>query len=414
MARRILEACKTAVIAVLLLNILLLCLMALPAGTVSRLPIPGFLASFLGVPERPEIQPSDNSLHHAAAKPVLLSINQAAGRSSIRRDPEAMEQNFLRFGTFLRTALSTAGEGSVYTGDWSFLDTPGVLFYYDGSIPAQALCHWLDGAGSTVNDICSGYALHCEADGVILYTIAGEQVYRYRTDVSHTALLTLLNEYTPDGSEFAYRRQNNTAAPLTLWETSVTVPDCTVSNPMTAEFSKDLAASLDFNPYGAGTYTDAAGSTTFTESDRSLTVSPDGSVLFAVSGTSYTRFRAESDATADLIDTAGILLDTVFGSTAGDASVFLCDFLQEGELTRLSYRFSVGGVPVYPNCAEVTFLGAEFAELRCTLRGFTRRSAASVLLPLPQAAAISQPGKRLFPAYDLFTTGTATAGWIAN
>ncbi len=414
MSRRILEHLKTVVIAGLLVNILFLSLMALPVSTVSRLPLPGFLAAALGVPERPAAQDDAMVGHTAAAMPVLLSIHQEAGRSSIRRAPEAMENAYGRFGTFLRTGLATAEGGVVYTGDWSFLDSPGVLFFYDGRIPAQALCHWLDGRDCAVTDVCSGYLLSCEADGVILYTISGNEIRRYTTTVSHASLLALLGEYTPDGSDFAYKRHGSTAAPMTLWETSVTIPDCAAENPVTADFSRAIATALDFNPYGAGTYTDPDGSTVYTESDRSLTVDPDGSMLLAVSGESYTRFHAASDSATDLIDTAGELLDVVFGSAMGDADLYLCDFWQEGEVTRLSYRYNLAGVPVYPTCAEVTFLGSRFADLRCTLRTFVQRGTSSVLLPLPQAAAIAEPGKRLFPAYDLSAAGTVKAGWLAQ
>lgn len=414
MARRILEALKTVVIAVLLLNILFLALLVLPVSTVSRLSLPGFLAAALGVPERPAVQDETADGHIAAANPVLLSICQEAGRSSIRRDPEAMENAYGRFGPFLRTGLATAVDGEAYTDDWNFLDAPGVLFLYDGSIPAQALCRWLDGQDSAVADICSGYALSCEADGVILYTIAGRDVRRYTTNVSYASLTALLGEYTPDGAEFAYKRQDSTAGPLTLWETVVAIPDCVTENPFTADFSRAMAAALDFNPYGAGTYTDPDGSTVYTESDRSLTVEPDGSVLLAVSGENYTRFHASSTSATDLIDTAGALLDVVFGTAPGEAAVYLCNFWQEGEISRLSYRYHIGGVPVYPTCAEVTFLGSHFADLRCTLRTFEQSGTVSTLLPIPQAAAIAEPGKVLFPAYDLSAPGTVKAGWRAQ
>jgi len=414
MAQRILEALKNAVIAVLLLNILFLSLLALPVSTISRLPLPGFLAAILGVPERSAVQDEAGEGHIAAAKPVLLSICQEAGRSSIRRDPEAMESAYGRFGPFLRTGLTTADGGVDYTDDWSFLDAPGVLFFYDGNIPTQALCRWLDGQNSAVTDICSGYALSCEADGVILYTIAGKEVRRYTTNVSYASFKALLGEYTPDGAEFAYKRQDSTVAPLTLWEAGVAIPDCVTANPVTADFSRALAAALDFNPYGAGTYTDPDGSTVYTENDRSLTVEPEGSVLLAVSGESYTRFHASSASPTDLIDTAGALLDVVFGTAPGEAAVYLCDFWQEGEITRLSYRYHFAGVPVYPTCAELTFLGSRFADLRCTLRTFEQSSTLSTLLPIPQAAAIAEPGKRLFPAYDLSAAGTVNAGWRAQ
>jgi len=413
-ARRILEALKTVVIAVLLLNILFLSLLALPVSTVSRLSLPGFLAAALGVPEQPDVRDETGDGNNAAAKPVLLSICQEAGRSSIRRDPEAMEIAYERFGPFLRTGLTTAAGGTAHTDDWSFLDAPGVLFFYDGSIPAQALCRWLEGQDCAVTDVCGGYALSCEADGVILYTIAGSQIRRYTTNVSHASLIALLGEYTPDGAEFAYKRQDSTAAPLTLWETVVSVPDCATENPVTAEFSRAMAAALDFNPYGSGTYTDPDGSTVYTESDRSLTVEPDGSVLLAVSGESYARFHAASASAADLIDTAGALLDVVFGTAPGEAEVYLCDFWQEGEVTRLSYRYHFAGMPIYPTCAEITFLGSRFADLRCTLRTFEQRSTSSTLLPLPQAAAIAEPGKLLFPAYDLSAAGAVKAGWRAQ
>ena len=104
----------------------------------------------------------------------------------------------------------------------------------------------------------------------------------------------------------------------------------------------------------------------------------------------------------------------MFGTAPGEAEVYLCDFWQEGEVTRLSYRYHFAGMPIYPTCAEITFLGSRFADLRCTLRTFEQRSTSSTLLPLPQAAAIAEPGKLLFPAYDLSAAGAVKAGWRAQ
>lgn len=414
MLRRILEALKTAVIVLLLLSILPLSLMVLPSGIVSGLPLPGFLTSALGLTEAPPDLQDLPSQHITAASPMMLSIRQTGGRATIRRDPDAMDEAFELFSSLLRDGLTTADSGQLYTGDWSFLDAPGVLFLYDGSIPAQALCRWIGEEEGSVSDIAGGYLLACEADGVILYTISDEEIRRYGTAVSYAALSSLLSQYTPDGTEFAYRREGSTAAPLTLWETSVSLPICTTINPVTQEFSNTLAAGLDFNPYGAGTYTSPDGSTTYTEADRSLTVDPDGHIALSVSGENYTRFHAASASPSDLIDTAGDLLNTVFADTPEDAVLSLCGFRQEEDLTLLTYRYTLSGVPVYPACAEVTFRGSALSALSCTLRTFVQRSTVSELMPLPQAAAIAAPGKRLLPAYDLSVSGTVKPGWRAQ
>ena len=413
MPRKILEMLKNAVIVLLLLNIVLLTLMALPGSIVSQMSLPGFVMDFLGVQQEDAPVLSSPDRHKAAAMPTLISIQQEAGRASVRRNPAAMEMAFDRFSGFLGQALLTA-ENPTPKQDWDMLSLQGVLFSYDGGVPAQALSQWLSEADGAVQGTFGTYVLACQEEGVSLYTVGDDEILCYTTQVSSTSLSAYLSAYTPDGTAFAFQRAGVAVDPLTLWESPVTLQNYSVSIPSGRDFANRIASALDFNPYGSGVYSGLDGSTVYNEGERSVTVYTNGSLVLSIAGEGYTRFSALSSSPADIIHAAGNLLDVVCSNTKGDAQMYLCGFSQEGGITTLTYRYILDGVPVYPACGKITFEGTALASLSLSVRSFSQRDSGVTLLPIGQAAAISEAGKRLIPAYDLSANGTVSPGWRAQ
>lgn len=415
MWKKVKDLWKNAVIVLLLVNILVLTLMALPANLVAKLPLPAFLQGAATLPEEQNPFTDASEQHTAAAMPTLISLRHSAGQTAVRRSAAALEEAYNRFSPFLRQALASAAEADRYNGGWDFLSFPGVLFSYDGTVPAQAICQWLEGGDGTVEGSWTQYFLSCGSSEVTLYTAAEDTVMHYTTDLNPQDLAELLSLYTPDGSEFAALRENTALAPMTLWETDVTLEGYTAASPVSTQYALELAAALDFNPYGSGIYTDDSGRTVCTEGDRVLTIDPDGSISLQAYAADYTRFTAHSEKPADLIDMAQNLLTQVCGDKTGLAQVLLSSMEEKDGQTVLTYRYFLDGTAVYPTCAEIRFRGNVLAELTMTLYSFGENNTQKFsLMPLAQAAAISETGAYLFPAYHLSSGGVLSAGWCAR
>lgn len=415
MWKKLKEMGKNLLILLLLLNILFLTLLALPAHLVEAFPLSSFLKGAADLPTGQLSYENTTEHHTAAARPVLISLRHSAGQTAVRRNAAALDETYNRFSPFLKQALVGAAEQIPHDGGWDFLSSPGVLFCYDGKIPAQAICQWLEGGDGAVSGSWEQYFLGCSGSNVTLYAIDGSSIMRCTTDLSARDLAELLILYTPDGSEFAALRDEEALAPLTLWETDVTLDGYTAASPVTAQYALNLAASLDFNPYGSGIYTDDSGRTVCTEGERVLTIDPDGSISLQAYAPDYSRFTALSGRPADLIDVAQELLTLICADKTGFGQVQLSSMEEENGQTLLTYRYFLDGTAVYPACAQLRFRGTVLTELEMTLCSFAENSTQSFsLMPLAQAAAISGEGKLLFPAYNLSSGGALTAGWCSR
>lgn len=400
---RFIETLKNIVIALLLLTSLFLVVLALPASIVAQLPLPDRFAAFLGTEPPPSVVSVQGSKLTPAATPLTISVCHDAGRHTIRRDTPALDAAYDRLSTYLGRCLSAAGEGQVLSPEdvVEAMEAPGVLFTYPGPIPAQALCRWLTDADTRLSAVSQDYLLQVSGKTIRLIT-CGDSPMQYETDVSAPGLLNAMEAYTPDGSAYAADKDSR-VHPLTLWESTVTLPVYTAENPVDSSFAKALATALDFNPYGAGTYTDPEGNTVFSETSRSLSVSADGTILLTVTEPGLARFTAASDAPSDKIETARLLLDTITRDSLGDARLMLAGY----EESTVRFTYILGGVKVFPATCTVLFDGTALTELSLTLRSYHLTLGQNQLMPIASAAAITTPGSRLHGAYTL----SAAPGW---
>jgi len=360
MARRILEVFKSLLIVVLILNILLLSLLALPNTVLQRLPLPEFLKEFSGISPHENVLSAETGTLSAVTKPYFVSVKHEDGRATVRLDSMALSLAHDKFSRFFSLALSTAMEERSIS-DWSFLERPGVLFAYSGNIPAQALSQWLGKTDGKVGGTCSHFALVCENGGVFLYTVMDSVISRYATSVHAGELMAQMAEYPADGTELAYDVKEGRAHPLTLMEGSLSIAEYTAVSPVTQSLADELAVLLDFNAYGAGTYTDPNGNRVYTEGQRSLTISPNGMTLNLPAEES--RFSAAGDGDSDFVAAAAGLLEQLRQTAGVNAELYLCDFAQADGVTTLSFRYVLGGIPVYPACASLTYTGRNLITL---------------------------------------------------
>lgn len=403
---RIRETVKNIIIALLLLTSLFLVVLALPASIVAQLPLPDRISAFLGVQSTPDIVSVQSSKLSPAATPLTISIRHSGGRHTVRRDAAALSAAYDALSVYLGRCLAGAQEGKPLSQEdvLAAMEQPGVLFTYPGTVPTQALCRWLTDTDGSVHATSRDYLL--QADGRTLRLIVcGNTPMQYETNVSAAGLLSALESYTPDSSGYAFAHSSH-LHPLTLWEQTVQLPVYTAENPVDAAFSKNLATALDFNPYGAGTYTDPKGNTVFSETSRTLSVSADGTVTLTVSEPGISRFTASSDTPAAKIETARALVDTISRDTLGAARLLLAGY----DETAVRFTYVLGGVKVSPAACTAQFSGADLTQITLTLRSYHPMLGQSRLMPLSSAAAITEAGTRPEAAYSL----SAEAGWAID
>ena len=398
---RVKETLKNILIVVLLLSAVTLMLLALPTSIVRQLSLPEHLADALGVGKE-ETFATTETRFTTAATPILISTNHDGGRHTATRDEAALTAAYDVLSSCLGQALTTAqnAETISHADFLSALDDSGVLFSFAGEIPADALSLWLTGDSGTVSRSSGDYLVVREKNAVNLL-ILGESPTKFETSVSTSALLSALETFTPDGSVFA--AEGTGLHPLTLWEQDVTLPNYSAESPVTGGFSMELATDLDFNPYGAGVYTDPEGSTIYSETDRTLTVSPVGAVTLTVTKPGLAKYTAPEDSAAAKIETARALLDTITRASLGDARLQLAGVTED----TLCFTYLLGGTPVLPAACTVRFTGKSLTELTVSLRSYHVSTGVSRLMPLTAAASLAPENTRLTPAYSL----TAECGW---
>lgn len=415
MKRRLWELGKDVLILLLLCSLLLLSAAALPSDTIrenhllSRLLQP--FAPILGLPQA-ELTYVETALPIMdAAQPVMISVQNSAGRGTAIWDFDALDTAFETFGGLLGQALDTAGafEPATDAQVQAALSGRSVCFRYSCTLPASLLAAWLGAQPEQEAPDCRICILSLEGGGVALYLL-GEQACRASTELQQELLEPLLEQYRPDGSLFAFEAGLD-LEPLTLIPAgTLAVPTASASSPVRSRYVDELATSLDFNPYGETRYTDSQGVIYFSEANCSLQISPDGSIL--LNSSAENRFAAASQDADVLVETARRLVDLTLDG--GDSRMYLSGFSSQDGQTVCTFDYLVSGIPVVlPQgyAAKVTFSGRSVVQMEvCAL---TFRLTDGLLYPLPaaQAVAVLPRGGSLVLQYRIGADQTLEAGW---
>lgn len=409
MKRRITELLKNIAIVLLLCNILALVLLALPGNLTEEGGLP-FFSPISRLPLDTSAGAADEEAAEAFLPPVI-SVKHSGGRATYRRNTADLQFAYDRFSDLMAEAITTAQTGAAYADVSRLAGKNGVLFLCGGSVPVEVLTHKSIPAASAVEGAAEAYLLAGEDGVTALYAVTKDACIRYATAVDAALVKMALEEFMANGDLLAGQQGKNGVHPLSPWEQEVRLPSYRVSNPLSDDYAPKLAVALDFNPYGSGTYTEADGSTVYTEGTRSLTISPEGKVTFSAADESYTRFTVEQPTPAAYLELAGSLLSLVTEDAGTIGDLRLCGIRQEGETVTVSFCYYLSGIPVYPAAAEAVFQGAALQEMTCLLRQFRRESGVLAAMPAAQAAAIATRGALLLPAYHLSASGTLSAGW---
>ena len=400
MGRKLLELLKSLVILLLAAAILVLVVLALPSNTVRQTPWLAALvrpfASYMGLSEAElTYTPTSSAALPGAAQPLLISVMQDAGRQSFQYDFAALDAAYEQYGSALAQALDSA-ESPVSASREEFLQAlgrPGVAFRFPAPLSPALVAAWLGAQASELQCSADWYLLAEQEDAVQLY-LMGESCCRAATGVSAEQLLSLVQSAIPDGSFFAFEDASGKFTRpdgLSLIQTHMPrIRSASAQNPCEARFISSMASVLGFNPYGEAKYVDPGGTTSFSETGCSLSVTAQGLVTLKCDA-DRSRFQAASEKQDARIEAARSLLSQIVASSAGNARVYLCGYEEQGAGALCTFRYYLSGAQISQSAlaaATVRFSGTAVTQAQILLRTYALSQDDVYLLPAAQAAAI--------------------------
>ena len=416
MKRSLLEAGKTALIAVLVCTLILLFAASIPTDAIRSTPWLSTLlrpvAPMLGLPSAELAYVEDAQSVQSAAQPMTISVRNSTGRCTAQWNFVDLDSTYEFLGSFLGRALDTA-EPFAEVRPFQLmtaLSSPSVCFDYGFVLPAALAASWLDSdlAQDTPDSSC--YILALEKEQVWLY-LQAETCYRALTQVNPEEFSSLLEQFSPDGSQFAFEAGSHLQDLSILPKTVPGVRTATTESLVTSRYTETLANNLGFNPYDDSRYTDSTGTTHFSETGGSLKITAAGDVEMTLT---TERITAAGNSLESLVEKARSLLSLGMDSSNGDVRLYLCQITQNGEETICSFDYILGGIPVRWSGeagAQVIFTGRAVTQLQMKAVRFAYTDEIQRLLPPVQAAAILPKNGALRLQYHTNEQGQVLAGW---
>lgn len=365
--------------------------------------------------------PSDSSLLQELDWPVTLVVNDGA---AMRRYQQ------------LSTAASefTAVEGlleDLFRQDISSLPVslesfqqaltfPGVYVSFPDPIPLCLLAERL-GLPSTSETRLQRLLLAVEGNAVRFYFCDGQRYFYSPTALAVTELLSTAEAIGGDICRFSFAQESSPLHPLTVLPAEL--PQYTL---LSAEFSSETSGFLSFFGFNAHTtnrYVDASGTEVIVESPRRLSISPLGRVSYLGSASyapdHFVLSTQEEPTLNELVDGAYGLL-TQLAPDSGELRFYLSSAEYDHDSGSCTLRFSrmAGGLPLLSGDGESA---AEFhiedgVVINCSFlsRSYTVSDIPSLLLPLPQAAAIAAQyeGREMILSYVDSGGDSAAVSWL--
>lgn len=414
--RRLIEWGKNILIVLLACSAVALAVMA-SADDLSGSTVFGRVTQWLGAGDA-ALSSSAAGQTQAAAQPIAVSVQSQAGRYSAMYDASALADAYARFGGLLGQALESAGSAqrSSMSAVREAIAAQSVYFEYPGAVPLAALARWLD-ASYDGEDQAAWFVLSVRSDAVMLYFGTDDAVSVCKTYLQAERLTRELSRSRPDGTVFAFEQAEfSSLEPLTLLDPSGAYPvrELTAESAWSDSFVSATASGLGFNPYGDGYYTESDGTLVFSESTCTLRIGTDGRIFLMNQSPDDARFAGSGESLPAQIETARGLLSRLTDGRTGEAALYLTSAESDGDLTTLIFGYFVGGIPVELTdgaAAAVTLSGAAITELSVRVRAYETGAAASELLPVHQAAALTKTG-RLRVGYADSGDSTPGVGWM--
>lgn len=408
------ETCKTIIIFLLLVSVVLLSLTAIRYSGGDGLS--GVMQTLTGKASVPPKKTEDPTFTDAALPTVITAVGPA-GRISYLAQFTALDDAFAALGGQLAAALDTAGDSTELTRG-AFVQEAvkaELCFYYPGSVPLTVLAQWLDATGDGLSGSGRVFCLRRSGDTVDLLMEADGTYRSMKTEIDGAVFSAGLETLGADGSFLAAEGGEgyDHLDPLTVIRPDCTdVPTVRASNP-DESFPKSAATALGFNPYGDSVYSDGS-STTYTDSDATLRIGADGVLTLENSGQSR-RFTAAGSGDDQRIELVRSLTETIAADRLGDSRLYFTERTADGQTTTIQFSCFVEGMEVLRAdgpAVEAVFQGSVLTELTLRLRTYAVTSETTALLPPRQAAAIAPAGTALLPGYADVGDSTLQANWL--
>lgn len=357
--------------------------------------------------------------------PVRVAVTGVYGGRYGSVNLTTADEAFEPVGGLLREALRSVQSLSP-CGEREFLDAlNGTSVYCDflEPLPLPVLAGLV---GASLDSGISARRLIVaagEEGGTALYLWGGEEdgCRKGASAVSPEELDSVVNGYELNGASFALDSGDAAgAAPCSLFP--LEMPELPVlSSSAGLPDSGALLTALNFYPRTNSRYTESGGVEVVTDGDRTLRISPDGSIRYRSGGDPALTVSAagETPTVTEAVVGASALLNTLLSAQTSEAALYLQGVRQTESGMTLTFGWQTGGVPIRLDrgggAAEVTLSGSAVSALSLRFRQYADTGEKSLLLPLRQALAIAarQGEKELFIGY-VDDGAAASACWLVD
>ena len=371
-----------------------------------------------------------------AARPIRMAVIAGIGTAGsvhgIQYNSGAVDTLFQQASTLLQEVLGSLSapiETSEQQWQLALSSTSGLYFDMLGAVPLSVLSGWLSediGASLdtpirhfilTVGEDDSVHLLYQNADNGKFYTCNSSVV-------DNTRLLTLIEQYSDNGTEFGFQsNQIQNLSAYTMISGITPVPHIYhAANPLSN--TDTLLSLLSFDSPTNSVYTSPNGIVVRNGADT-LRIYDNGVVAYQgdISSSRYPiSSQYEIPTLFDAVEFCRQLTQNSIGRYSGDARIHLISAEEVDNNLLIRFGYSLNGTLVqFPDdgaASEFLVSDGSISNFTLRFRNYTMSEKTTVLLPEDLAiVAMSSMGysgnELLLSYYDNYTT-QLTADWVAN
>lgn len=404
--RRINRIQNTAIIA-LTLSALILLMQTPLFGSLSDLTADRIFESLFEKPTAAENE-SQTTLSAFATPVHLLYSNAYAhfGKDALT----VLDSDFASLSPYLSQALSSASSASPVEEDAFLQILQDVGFYCDftADIPLSVLSASFGVSNAAQPDIAVRRLFLCPGSGstASLYLAdSSGSCYHFSTKIESADITDLLNEQSGSTAYLAalLPEEYDALSPYTLIFTEPAQRNVlSASNPLADADYYNLLRLAEFNPHTENRYTESSGTTVVRESDSSLFIETDGTVVYQ-GGTaeqdSLYEVHTQSDNTPTVVEATAAaqkLVNSLLKSEEVVSQLYFSEISAGNNGYSVSFDYTVNGTPIRfadgSHAASVTISGQSITAFRIHFRTYSVTDETALLLPLQQALAIAKSG----------------------
>ena len=411
-------------IAITLLSVSAVLLIALTQ--MDNLGVGSYFSRLAGGSPAGSVNPAQSA---ALSAPVRVAASGDYGRYGSVSLTTA-DEAFVPLGSLLGEALGSAKSFSD-SNEAAFLhalEQNSVYFDFLNPLPLSVLAE-LTGVAADESEVSARYlALSGDEDaGIFLFLRDGSKtILRCSTAVTAADLSDTVSRFEMGNAFFAFdpagqELGGDAASPLSLFPAQPPeLPTLSITNPLGDTAA--LLTALGFNSHTNFRNTDTNGTEVIVAGDANLRIQTDGTILYQGGSSPTVKIKSAhpSLTVQEAVTGSGSLLQSLLGSSAGDASLYLESVRQNGGKTVLQFGYECGGIPIRfadgGHAAEITLSDADVTALTLRFRHYDVSGSVSLLLPLRQMLAIAarQPGRELSIGYTDTGAATAYVNWLAD